>query len=149
MILFQKVCKGYTFCWDFPSVSVGKESAWMQETWVQSVGLENFLPGEGKCNPLQYFAWKIPRIEGPVRLQSVGLQWVGHDLATKPPPPYICMQYFIYLQNFLCNPMNYNPPGSLVHGNVQARIWHMDRFDKIIKRKKWHVSLGFIVFSGK
>ena len=46
MILFQKVCKGYTFCWDFPSVSVGKESAWMQETWVQSVGLENILEKE-------------------------------------------------------------------------------------------------------
>ena len=30
-------------------------------------------------------AWKIPWIEEPVRLQSMGSQRVGHDLATKQP----------------------------------------------------------------
>ena len=32
-------------------------------------------------------AWKIPWTEKPGRLQSMGSLRVGHDLATKPPPP--------------------------------------------------------------
>ena len=36
-------------------------------------------PGEGNGNPLQYIAWKIPWIEEPGRLQSMGLQRVRHD----------------------------------------------------------------------
>ena len=32
-------------------------------------------------------AWEIPRIEEPGGLQFEGLQRVGHDLATKLPPP--------------------------------------------------------------
>ena len=32
-------------------------------------------------------AWRIPWTEDPGRLQYVGLQRVGHDLATKSPPP--------------------------------------------------------------
>ena len=36
-------------------------------------------PGEGNGNPLQYLAWRIPWMEKPSRLQSTGLQRVGHD----------------------------------------------------------------------
>ena len=32
------------------------------------------------------FAWKIPWMEEPGRLQSMGSQRVRHDLVTKPPP---------------------------------------------------------------
>jgi len=32
-------------------------------------------------------ARRIPQTEDPGRLQSTGLQRVGHNLATKPPPP--------------------------------------------------------------
>ena len=32
-------------------------------------------------------AWEISWTEEPGGLQSLGLQIVGHDLATKPPPP--------------------------------------------------------------
>ena len=39
--------------------------------------------GEGNGTPLQYSAWKIPWTEEPDRLQSMGLQRVGHDLASK------------------------------------------------------------------
>ena len=35
------------------------------------------------------FAWTIPWTEEPGRLQSMGLQRVGHHLAAKPPLPYI------------------------------------------------------------
>ena len=36
-------------------------------------------PGEGSGNPLQYIAWTILWTEEPGRLQSMGLQRVGHD----------------------------------------------------------------------
>ena len=35
-------------------------------------------PGEGDGNPLQY-SWRIPWTEEPGRLQSMGLQRVGHN----------------------------------------------------------------------
>ena len=38
-------------------------------------------PGKGNSNPLRYSAWKIPWIEEPSGLQSIGLQRVRHDLA--------------------------------------------------------------------
>ena len=37
---------------------------------------------EGNGTPLQYFAWKIPWMEEPGRLQSMGSLRVGHDWAT-------------------------------------------------------------------
>ena len=36
-------------------------------------------PGEGNGNPLQYYAWKIPRTEEPGRLQSMGSQRFKQD----------------------------------------------------------------------
>ena len=50
----------------------------MQETQVQSLGQEDPLEKEmgTHSSPL---AWKIPRMEGPRRLQSVGSQRVGCD----------------------------------------------------------------------
>ena len=39
-------------------------------------------PGEGNGNPLQYLAWKIPWTEKSGRLQSMGLQRVGHNWVT-------------------------------------------------------------------
>ena len=36
-------------------------------------------PGKGNGNPLQYLAWRIPWTEEPGRLQSTGLQRVGHN----------------------------------------------------------------------
>ena len=36
-------------------------------------------PGEGNGNPLQYSCLENPWMEEPGRLQSTGLQRVGHD----------------------------------------------------------------------
>ena len=36
-------------------------------------------PGGGHGNPLPYSAWRIPWIEEPGGLQSMGLQRVGHE----------------------------------------------------------------------
>ena len=64
-------------CWDFPGGSDSKVSAC-------NVGDLGLIPGlgrssgEGNGNPLQYSSWKIPWMEEPGRLQSMGSQRVGH-----------------------------------------------------------------------
>ena len=50
----------------------------MRETWVQSLGEEDSLEKEMSIHS-SIIAWKIPWIEEPGRLQSMGSQRVGHD----------------------------------------------------------------------
>ena len=50
----------------------------MWETRVQSLGREDPLEKEMAIHS-STIAWKIPRTEEPGRLQSMGLQRVGHD----------------------------------------------------------------------
>ena len=50
----------------------------MQETWVQSLGWGDLLEKEMATHS-SILAWKIPRMEESGRLQSMGLQRVGHD----------------------------------------------------------------------
>ena len=50
----------------------------MQETRVQSLGQEDPLEKEMATHS-STLAWKIPWTEDPGRLQSMGLQRVGHD----------------------------------------------------------------------
>ena len=50
----------------------------MRETWVQSVGQEDLLKKEMAIHS-SILAWKIPWMEEPGRLQSMGSQRVGHD----------------------------------------------------------------------
>ena len=50
----------------------------MRETWVQSLGWEDPLEKEMATHS-STLAWKIPWIEEPGRLQSIGSQRVGHD----------------------------------------------------------------------
>ena len=54
----------------------------MQETPVQSLGWEDPLE-EGTAIHSSILAWRIPRTEESGGLQSMGLQRVRHDLATK------------------------------------------------------------------
>ena len=49
-----------------------------EEIWVQSLGGEDLL-GEEMATHSSILAWRIPWIEEPGRLQSMGLQRVGHD----------------------------------------------------------------------
>ena len=50
----------------------------MQEIWVRSLGQEDPLEKEMATNS-STLAWKIPWMEKPGRLQSMGSQRVGHD----------------------------------------------------------------------
>ena len=53
----------------------------MQETWVQSLGQEDLLQEEMATHS-SVLAWKILWTEEPGRLQSIGLQPVGHSWVT-------------------------------------------------------------------
>ena len=50
----------------------------MWEIWVQSLGQKDPLEKEMATHS-STLAWKIPQTEEPGRLQSMGLQRVGHD----------------------------------------------------------------------
>ena len=53
----------------------------MWETWVRSLGREYPLEKEMATHS-SILAWKIPWMEEPGRLQSMGSQRVRHDRAT-------------------------------------------------------------------
>ena len=55
-----------------------KRLSTMQETRVRSLGREDSLEKEMAIHS-SIIAWKIPWTEEPGRLQSIGLQRVGHD----------------------------------------------------------------------
>ena len=50
----------------------------VQETWIQSLGQEDLLEKEMAPHS-SILAWKIPWMEKPCRLQSMGSQRVRHD----------------------------------------------------------------------
>ena len=52
------------------------------ETWVQSLGQEDPLEKE-MATQFSTLAWKIPWMEEPSRVQSMGSQRVRHDRVTK------------------------------------------------------------------
>ena len=53
----------------------------MQETWVQSLGQEDPLEKKVATHS-SILAWRIPWMEEPGRLHTVGSQRIGHDWAT-------------------------------------------------------------------
>ena len=75
-----------TLC--FPGGSAVKNLPVNLETRVQYLGREDPQEKEMTTHS-SILAW-IPWTEEPCSLQSMGLQRVGHDLATKPPSPTLC-----------------------------------------------------------
>ena len=53
----------------------------MSETWIWSLGWDDPLE-KGIATHSSILAWRIPWTEEPSRPQSMGLQRLGHDLAT-------------------------------------------------------------------
>ena len=56
-----------------------------QESQVRSLGQED-TPEKEMATHSSILAWKIPWTQEPDRLWYTGLQRLGHDLVTKPPP---------------------------------------------------------------
>ena len=67
-----------SFIWGFPGSSDGKESVCNAGDLGSIPGSRRF-PEEGHGNPLQYFCHRIPCIDKPNGLHSIGLQRVGQD----------------------------------------------------------------------
>ena len=61
-----------------PVAQMVKRLPTMWETWVRSLGREDPLEKEMATHS-SILAWKIPRTEEPLRLQSMGSLRVGHD----------------------------------------------------------------------
>ena len=68
-----------------PMAQMVKNLLAVQVTWVQSLDQKD-LPKKGMATHSNILAWRIPWSEELGGLQSVGLQRVGHNLVTKPPP---------------------------------------------------------------
>ena len=68
--------------------SVGKESA-CNTGDSGSIPGSGRSPGEGNGNPLQYSCLENPMNRGAWQAIVHGVVRVGHDLATKPPPPLL------------------------------------------------------------
>ena len=67
----------------------------MQETWVLSLGREDSLGKEMEIHS-SILVWEITWTEEPGRLQSMGSQRPGHDLATKSPIMGVSTQSCLY-----------------------------------------------------
>ena len=72
--------------WGFPCSSIGKESAYNAGDSGLIPGLGR-SPGEGNGNPIQYSCLENPRDRRTWQATVHGVIRVGHDLATKLPPP--------------------------------------------------------------
>ena len=73
-----------------PVAQMVKRLPTRQETWVRSLGWEDLLEKEIVTHS-SILAWKIPWMEEPGRLQSMGSQRVGHNWATKPIKLDVCV----------------------------------------------------------
>ena len=62
----------------FPCGSDGKNLPGMRETWIHSLGWKDLLE-KGTATHCSILVWRIPWTEDRGRLQSMGLQRVGHD----------------------------------------------------------------------
>ena len=97
---------------------------------VRSLGREDPLEKEMVTHS-SILAWRIPWMEKPGRLQSMGSQRVGQNCVTSLFTIIKLMYYNKKTKGIvkvaqscltLCNPMNCRLTGSSVHGILQARI---------------------------
>ena len=95
----------------------------MQETWIQSLGQEDLLEKEMATHS-SILAWKIPWMEEPGELQSMGSQRVRHDWATSLSLSIPGNEVEVKSLSgvWLCDPMDHNLPDSSIHGVSPARV---------------------------
>ena len=73
----------------------------MWETWVRSLGQEDPLEKEMALHS-STVAWKITWTEEPCRLQSMGLQRVGHDWAISLSTHYLGLPWWLSGKESAC-----------------------------------------------
>ena len=82
----------------------------MQEMRVQSLGQEDLLEKEMAAHS-RILSWEVPWTEEPGRLQSTGLQRVGHNLATEQQHTGSCYCSAAKSCLTLCDHMGCSSPG--------------------------------------
>ena len=87
----------------------------MRETWVRSLGWEDLLE-KAMAPHSSILAGRIPWMEEPGGLQSMGWQRVGHDSATNEEGNGTPLQY-----SCLENPMDGGAWWATVHGAAKSR----------------------------
>ena len=95
MLLFFSLSNVYEHVSPTPVAQTVKNSTAMQETSVRSLGREDPLE-KGMASHSSILAWRIPWMEEPVRLQSLGLQRVGHNWVTN-------THEQVYIKETYCN----------------------------------------------
>ena len=117
----------------------------MQETQVQSLGQEDLL-GKEMAPHSSILAWKIPWMEEPSRLQSMGSQRVGHDWATSLSlffHSHIWDEFFHHVFAFFCLPKT--DEGALVRAAKQLNFVFTGRTpDSVIIDSVSYLILFFI-----
>ena len=113
---------GTIYSRNFPDEMV-KHLPTMQETRVQSLGQEDLLEKEMATHS-SILAWKIPWMEEPGELQSMGSQRVRHDWATSLSLSIPGNEVEVKSLSgvWLCDPMDHNLPDSSIHGVSPARV---------------------------
>ena len=97
----------------------------MKETWVWSLGREDPLEKEMATHS-STLAWKIPWMEEPGRLQSMGSQRVGQDWVT-------FFSFFAHYTNFF----------AITHSVILSwYLWFLFSGVSFISRKDEEASLG-------
>ena len=134
-------------CW-LPWAQTVKRLPARQETRVRSLGQEDPLEEEMATHS-STLTWKIPWTEGPGKLQFMDSQRVGHDWATSLSLAWCVLSRFSCV--WLCNPMNCIPPGSSVHGILQARKqeWVAMPFSRGSSQPRDGTCVSYISFVGK
>ena len=85
----------------------------MWETWVRSLGQEDPLEKEMALHS-STLPWKILRTEDPGRLQSMGLQRVGHNWATSLSTHYLGLPGGSVVKNLLARA-----------GEQETQVWSL------------------------
>ena len=112
----------------------------MRQTRVQSLGWEDPLEKEMATHS-STLAWKIPWTEEPGRLQSMGLQRVGHTEQLHFHNDVTMQNYFL-TSLFICKPIQFSNPFLLPH-----RTWRNSTELCLLRGRQWSDLRESIIFS--
>ena len=135
-----------------------KNTPVMQETASNAGDLGSLLgsgrsPGEGKGNPLQYSCLRNPTDREAWQATVHGVTRVGHDLATKPPPPIKHSQgplapsqglwkiFWVISRELVCRHWNLHQVDEVNYMVSRLYSWHkLPQFEELAS-KKWKLTV--------
>ena len=79
----------------------------LRKAWVRSLGWEDPLE-KGMAIHSSILAWRIPWTEEPGGLQSLGLQRIGHDWATKHSTQHMTELSYLIIRGLILDNTEYS-----------------------------------------